>query len=332
MPTARSSTDATWRRRGRRRPRTCSRFRAATVRRTRAAARRRRWSVARALTAGRRRACRRYLPTVPATSTHGRPGVDVLILLPTRAAPASCCSPSSRPSPPAAAASCCRRDQASAYPVSPTTDHLGALLLAPLNIAWLLQAWMLLGVDRLRARRPARSSALSSSCCSGWSARPRSAQVLAWTMEAIRRATARRARSSAVLGVAGRRARRAGCSSAGTLTSVLDRSRPRRSCWACRGPRGPALRCVLTVLALLALIVVAVVARRRARPPGRAPRRRATSSGSRPARAQAAAYAALGPAGAGPHRPRLGLALGADAPRHCWCWPSARAWSPWPAT
>ena len=37
------------------------------------------------------------------------------------------------------------RDQAVALPVSPTTDHLGALLLAPLNIAWLLQAWALLG-------------------------------------------------------------------------------------------------------------------------------------------------------------------------------------------
>ena len=37
------------------------------------------------------------------------------------------------------------RDPAAVLPVSPTTDHLGALLLAPLNIAWLLQAWMLLG-------------------------------------------------------------------------------------------------------------------------------------------------------------------------------------------
>ena len=37
------------------------------------------------------------------------------------------------------------REHAVAYPVSPITDHLGALLLAPLNIAWLLQAWLLLG-------------------------------------------------------------------------------------------------------------------------------------------------------------------------------------------
>lgn len=38
------------------------------------------------------------------------------------------------------------RDQAVALPVSPTTDHLGALLMAPLNIAWLIQSWGLLGV------------------------------------------------------------------------------------------------------------------------------------------------------------------------------------------
>lgn len=37
------------------------------------------------------------------------------------------------------------REHAVAFPISPTTDHLGALLLAPLNIAWLIQAWALLG-------------------------------------------------------------------------------------------------------------------------------------------------------------------------------------------
>ena len=38
------------------------------------------------------------------------------------------------------------REQAVAFPVSTTTDHLGALLMAPLNIAWIMQAWMLLGM------------------------------------------------------------------------------------------------------------------------------------------------------------------------------------------
>jgi hypothetical protein len=37
------------------------------------------------------------------------------------------------------------REQSVAFPVSPTTDHLGALLLAPLNVAWLFQVWALLG-------------------------------------------------------------------------------------------------------------------------------------------------------------------------------------------
>ena len=35
-------------------------------------------------------------------------------------------------------------DQVVAYPLGPTTDHLAGLVLAPLNLAWLLQAWSLL--------------------------------------------------------------------------------------------------------------------------------------------------------------------------------------------
>ena len=35
-------------------------------------------------------------------------------------------------------------EQVVAYPVGPTTDHLAGLVLAPLNLAWLLQAWTLL--------------------------------------------------------------------------------------------------------------------------------------------------------------------------------------------
>ena len=38
------------------------------------------------------------------------------------------------------------REQAVAYPVSTVTEHFGALLLAPLNIAWLIQAWTVLGL------------------------------------------------------------------------------------------------------------------------------------------------------------------------------------------
>ena len=80
------------------------------------------------------------------------------------------------------------REQGVAFPVSPTTDHLGALLLAPLNIAWLLQAWVLLGsaayalsADRLPAAIVVILLWLVFSTTV--------AQVVAWSMEAIRRRT-----------------------------------------------------------------------------------------------------------------------------------------------
>jgi hypothetical protein len=38
------------------------------------------------------------------------------------------------------------REQTVSYPVSSVTEHFGALLLAPLNIAWLLQAWTVIAL------------------------------------------------------------------------------------------------------------------------------------------------------------------------------------------
>jgi hypothetical protein len=79
------------------------------------------------------------------------------------------------------------RDQAAPYPISPTTDHLGALLLAPVNTAWLLQAWLLLGstaygVGATWVLLTAQVVVLL------WLLVATSiAQVVAWTMEAIRR-------------------------------------------------------------------------------------------------------------------------------------------------
>ncbi len=64
------------------------------------------------------------------------------------------------------------REQAVAFPVSSMTDHLGALLLAPLNIAWLVQTWALLGAPPTSSARPAWRPT-SSRSCSGWSRRPR---------------------------------------------------------------------------------------------------------------------------------------------------------------
>src|SRR4051812_17817362 len=78
------------------------------------------------------------------------------------------------------------RDQASPYPISPTTDHLGALLLAPLNIAWMLQSWTLLGSASFAV--PARLLPQVQIVLVLWIVFcTASGQVLAWTMEAIRR-------------------------------------------------------------------------------------------------------------------------------------------------
>jgi hypothetical protein len=78
------------------------------------------------------------------------------------------------------------RDQASPYPISPTTDHLGALALAPFNIAWMIQAWILLGSmaysfagSKLFQAQVAMLLWLVFCTTVG--------QVVAWTMEAVRR-------------------------------------------------------------------------------------------------------------------------------------------------
>ncbi len=60
------------------------------------------------------------------------------------------------------------REQAVAFPVSPTTDHLGALLMAPINIAWLLQAWAVLGATAYATGGVGTPSPSSFPCCCGW--------------------------------------------------------------------------------------------------------------------------------------------------------------------
>ncbi|WP_343899136.1 hypothetical protein, partial [Nocardioides aquaticus] len=79
------------------------------------------------------------------------------------------------------------RDHAAAYPVGPTTDHLGALLLAPLTIAWLLQAWLLLGATAYAlGPRPLLASAQVVVVL--WLlAATAVAQVVGWSLEAVRR-------------------------------------------------------------------------------------------------------------------------------------------------
>jgi hypothetical protein len=78
------------------------------------------------------------------------------------------------------------RDPAQIHPVSPTTDHLGALLLAPLNIAWLLQAWTLLGATAYGLGT--HSLAPAQIVLVLWLvAATALAQVVAWCLEGVRR-------------------------------------------------------------------------------------------------------------------------------------------------
>ena len=60
------------------------------------------------------------------------------------------------------------REQAIAFPVSTTTDHLGALLLAPLNIAWIAQAWTLLGATSYALGPDGSGPTRSRSCSGSW--------------------------------------------------------------------------------------------------------------------------------------------------------------------
>ena len=78
------------------------------------------------------------------------------------------------------------RDQAVAFPVSTTTDHFGALLLAPLNIAWLLQAWALMGTVAY-VLGPPRLLAYESSVLLWIVAATALAQVAGWLSEGVRR-------------------------------------------------------------------------------------------------------------------------------------------------
>ena len=114
------------------------------------------------------------------------------------------------------------RDQAVAFPVSPTTDHLGALLMVPLNVAWLLQCWTVLGATSYAVgARPTLLLALVPVLL--WLAGATAlAQALAWCVEWVRRGRHGRyvVRAGALALAAGIGALVA----TDTLTTVLDKS------------------------------------------------------------------------------------------------------------
>ena len=165
------------------------------------------------------------------------------------------------------------REHATAFPVSPTTDHLGALLMAPLNIAWLLQSWAMLGITAyaigprptlLAAQLPVLICLVAATAI---------AQLLAWSVEWVRR------------GPHGRTLTRSGVAALGLtfaylivtdrLVPMLDNSPTLRITLGvlngARGQWGPWLEVVLalTLIALVAIALGAVVNHAVARRPAR---------------------------------------------------------------
>lgn len=78
------------------------------------------------------------------------------------------------------------RDQLAIHPVSTTAEHLGALVLAPLNLAWLVQAWTLLGATAF-AVGPGRLVQAQLLAVLWLLVATALAQVLGWWVEAARR-------------------------------------------------------------------------------------------------------------------------------------------------
>lgn len=147
------------------------------------------------------------------------------------------------------------REQGVAFPISPTTDHLGALLLAPLNISWLIQAWGLLGVTAyvfgpqdLLGAHPVMLLWIALVTAT--------AQVIAWSVEAARRrrhgVLAVRLVLVALIAVG------LWVQLTGRLFDVLDRV---PTVWfLAAGFEGGSWRWWQTILVELAILLVAVVA------------------------------------------------------------------------
>ncbi|WP_457207272.1 hypothetical protein [Nocardioides sp. P5_C9_2] len=78
------------------------------------------------------------------------------------------------------------REQAAIHPISHRVEHLGALVLSPLNFAWLLQAWLLLGVT---ARITGTDGWLGGQAVAAtWIVCATAlAQVVGWLVETVRR-------------------------------------------------------------------------------------------------------------------------------------------------
>lgn len=164
------------------------------------------------------------------------------------------------------------RDQAVAFPVSATTDHLGTLLMAPLNITWLLQAWSVLGVTAF-ALGPERLYAVQVPVLLWLLAATALAQVVAWAAEWVRRGPhgswVLRILTVALTGAA------AALVATDRLVPLLNRSPTRHiALGALHGSRGAwalwlAVVGGLVVVGVVAVVAGAVMARVAARRPAR---------------------------------------------------------------
>ncbi|MGZ4496824.1 MAG: hypothetical protein ACXVWZ_05025 [Nocardioides sp.] len=145
------------------------------------------------------------------------------------------------------------REHAAIHPLSPTTDHLGALLLAPLNIAWLLQAWVLLGAAAY-GLGPGRVAPATAGVLLWLLAATAVGQVVAWTMEAVRRGP----RGVAVVRALGLAAvaTAVGLQVTDHLTTALDHT---PTVWLVAGlEHGATGRWALTLVVEVVLLAVAV--------------------------------------------------------------------------
>ncbi len=150
------------------------------------------------------------------------------------------------------------REQAVAFPVSTVTEHLGALLMAPLNIAWLLQAWTILGASSY-VLGPENLAASAIPALVWILVATSFGQAVGWIYEGIRRGwhgvLLARALSGLVAVVV------TAVILTGNLTDVLDRSPTVQIYLGAGSATGGAwLRWLLTVSVLLLLLVASVYA------------------------------------------------------------------------
>jgi len=147
------------------------------------------------------------------------------------------------------------RDASAIFPISPTTDHLGALLLAPLNISWLLQTWVLLGSTAYALGNESTLVAAQVVVLLWIATATATSQAVAWGLEGARRVphgvVGIRALVVGLLGAA------LGLQISGNLLAIFDRVPTRQVVVGM--VTGFGLGWAETVLVLVALLVVSVV-------------------------------------------------------------------------